>query len=106
MQGKQHTSQRKFWEVHITISPAKIAMASSEIAWICGQCTFKNDGSKPGPCHFWQVPHPKHKGVVVSMPTPAPVLPDAAALAVASVALTKPVCICQPAGSCPLQMRR
>jgi hypothetical protein len=28
--------------VHTTLSPAKIAMASSEIAWIYGQCTFNS----------------------------------------------------------------
>ena len=79
---------------------AKIAMASSDIAWICGQCTFKNEGREPGPCHFCQAPHPKRKAVVVSMPTSAPALPNAAApLAVASASLVKPVGICQPARS-------
>ena len=85
--------------MHTKLSPAKIAMASSAIAWICGQCTFTNENSKPGPCHFCQVPHQKHRAVVVPVPTPAPALRDAAALAVASVLLAKPVCICQPARS-------
>ena len=77
-------------------------MASSDIAWICGQCTNKNEGcSEPGPCHFCQTPHPR-KAAVVSVPTyaPAPELPDAAALlAVASASSTKPACIRQPARS-------
>ena len=48
-------------------------MASSNIDWICGQCTNKNEGSSdPGPCHFCQTPHPKRKAVVVSVPTPRP----------------------------------
>ena len=48
-------------------------MASSNIDWICGQCTHKNEGSSdPGPCHFCQTPHPKRKAVVVSVPTPRP----------------------------------
>jgi len=82
---------------------ANIAMASSDIAWICGQCTNKNEGgSEPVPCHFCQTPHPKRKAAVVSGPTyaPAPGLPDAAALlAVASASPTKPACIRQPARS-------
>ena len=61
-------------------------MASSNIDWICGQCTHKNEGSsEPGPCHFCQTPHPKRKAVVVSVPTSA--LP------------AKSVCIRQPARS-------
>ena len=94
-------------------------MASSNIDWICGQCTHKNEGSsEPGPCHFCQTPHPKRKAVVVSVPTsaspaksvcirqPAPArssgsvidlsAPDAAQ-AVASTLPAKPVCIGQPA---------
>ena len=76
-------------------------MASSDIAWICGQCTNKSEGSsEPGPCHFCQTPHPQRKAVVVSVPTSAPVLPNAAVLlAVASALPTKPACICQPACS-------
>ena len=61
-------------------------MASSNIDWICGQCTHKNEGSsEPGPCHFCQTPHPKCKAVVVSVPT--------------SASPAKSVCICQPARS-------
>ncbi len=61
-------------------------MASSNIDWICGQCTHKNKGSsEPGTCHFCQTPHPKRKAVVVSVPTSA--LP------------AKSVCIQQPACS-------
>ena len=92
-------------------------MASSNIDWICGQCTHKNEGSsEPGPCHFCQTPHPKRKAVVVSVPTsvsPAKSVcirqparssgsaidlsaPDAAQ-AVAFASPTKPVCIGQPA---------
>ena len=92
-------------------------MASSNIDWICGQCTHKNEGSsEPGPCHFCQTPHPKRKAVVVSVPTSASPAksvcirqparssgsaidlsaPDAAQ-AVASASLAKPVCIGQPA---------
>ena len=91
-------------------------MASSNIDWICGQCTHKNEGSsEPGPCHFCQTPHPKRKAVVVSVPTsalPAKSVcirqparssgsaidlsaPDAAQ-AVASALPVKPVCIGQP----------
>ena len=92
-------------------------MASSNIDWICGQCTHKNEGSsEPGPCHFCQTPHPKRKAVVVSVPTSASPAksvcirqparssgsamdlsaPDAAQ-AVASTLPEKPVCIGQPA---------
>ena len=88
-----------FWgggAVHTTLSPSKTAIASSKIAWICGQCIFKHEGSKPGSCHFCQVPHQKRKAVVVPLPTPSSVLWDAAALAMASVLLAKPACICQP----------
>ncbi len=61
-------------------------MASSNIDWICGQCTHKNEGSsEPGPCHICQTPHPKRKGVVVSVPT--------------SVLPANSVCIRQPARS-------
>ncbi len=92
-------------------------MASSNIDWICGQCTHKNKGSsEPGPCHFCQTPHPKCKAVVVSVPTSASPAksvcirqlarssnfvidlsaPDAVQ-AVASALPAKPVCIGQPA---------
>jgi len=61
-------------------------MASSNIDWICGQCTHKNEGSsEPGPCHFCQTPHPKRKAVVVSVPT--------------SASPAKYLCIRQPARS-------
>ena len=61
-------------------------MASSNMDWICCQCTHKNEGSsEPGPCHFCQTPHPKRKAMVVSVPTSA--LP------------AKSVCIRQPARS-------
>jgi hypothetical protein len=61
-------------------------MASSNIDWICGKCTHKNEGSsEPGPCHFCQTPHPKRKAEVVSVPT--------------SASTAKSVCICQPARS-------
>jgi hypothetical protein len=37
-------------------------MASSNMDWICCQCTHKNEGSsEPGPCHFCQTPHPKRR---------------------------------------------
>jgi hypothetical protein len=59
-------------------------MASSNMDWICCQCTHKNEGSsEPGPCHFCQTPHPKRKAVVVSVPT--------------SASTAKSVCIRQPA---------
>jgi hypothetical protein len=59
-------------------------MASSNIDWIYGQCTHKNEGSsEPGPCHFCQTPHPKRKAVVVSVPI--------------SALAAKSVYICQPA---------
>ena len=75
-------------------------MASSNIAWICGQCTNKIEGSEPGPCHFCQAPHPKRKVLVVSVPTSAPALPNAVALlAVASPLPTKSACIHQPTRS-------
>ena len=61
-------------------------MASSNIDWICGQCTHKNEGSsEPGPCHLCQTPHPKRKVVVVSVPT--------------SASPAKSACIRQPAHS-------
>ena len=95
----------RFWEVvrftphsHHFLRP-KLPRDSSKIAWICGQCTFKNEGSEPGPCHFCQAPHRKRKAVVVPVPTPSPALRDAAALAVASVLLAKPAYIQQPARS-------
>ena len=92
-----------FWAlVRCTLHYLQSKLPWPEIAWICGQCTFKNEGSKPGPCHFCQVLHQKRKAVVVPVPTPAPALPDADALAVASVLLAKPACICQsvrPSGS-------
>jgi len=70
--------------IHSYYKKANIAMASSNIDWICGQCTHKNEGSsEPGPCHFCQTPHPKRKAVVDSVPTSA--LP------------AKSVCIRQPA---------
>ena len=73
-------------------------MASSGIDWICFQCNNKNEGSEPGPCHFCQIPHPKRKAGVVSVPTSASTLPNAAALlAVASASPPEPVCIHQPA---------
>ena len=66
---------------------ANIAMASSNIEWMCGQCTHKNEGSsEPGPCPFCQTPHPKCKAVVIS------VLPT-------SVSPAKSVCIRQPTRS-------
>ncbi len=37
--------------------------------WICSKCTFKDDGSKPGPCVICQAPHPKCRAVA-SVPTP------------------------------------
>ena len=59
-------------------------MASSNINWICGQCTHKNEGSSEhGPCHLCQTPHRKRKAV--SVPTSA--LP------------AKSACIFQPARS-------
>ena len=79
-------------------------MASSNIDWICGQCTHKNEGSsEPGPCHFCQTPHPKRKAVVVSVPTSA--LPaksvrirqPARSSGSVSALPAKPVCIGQPA---------
>jgi hypothetical protein len=92
-------------------------MSSSNIDWICGQCTHKNEGSsEPGPCHFCQTPHPKRKAVVVSVPNSAlpaksvcirqPARSSGSAIdlsapdvaqAVASASLAKPVCIGQPA---------
>ncbi len=36
-------------------------------AWICGECTFKDDGSKPWPCLMCQAPHPKCR-TVASVP--------------------------------------
>ncbi len=55
---------------------------------------------RAGPCHFCQTAHPKRKAVVVSVPTSAPALPNAATLqAFASMLPTKPACIHQPARS-------
>ena len=72
--------------LHSYHKKANIAMASSNMDWICCQCTHKNEGSsEPGPCHFCQTPHPKRKAVVVSVPT--------------SALTAKSVCICQPARS-------
>jgi hypothetical protein len=70
--------------LHSYHKKANIAMASSNMDWICCQCTHKNEGSsEPGPCHFCQTPHPKRKAVVVSVPT--------------SASTAKSVCIRQPA---------
>ena len=69
--------------LHSYHKKANIAMASSNMDWICCQCTHKNEGSsEPGPCHFCQTPHPKRKAVVVSVPT--------------SASTAKSVCIRQP----------
>ena len=79
-------------------------MASSNIYWICGQCTHKNEGSsESGPCHFCQTPHPKCKAVVVSVPTSASpaksvhIRQAARSSGSVSVLPAKPVCIGQPA---------
>ena len=79
-------------------------MASSNIDWICGQCTHKNEGSsEPGPCHFCQTPHPKRKAVVVSVPTSASpaksvrIRQPARSSGSVSALPAKPVCIGQPA---------
>ena len=69
--------------LHSYHKKANIAMASSNMDWICCQCTHKNEGSsEPWPCHFCQTPHPKRKAVVVSVPT--------------SASTAKSVCIRQP----------
>jgi hypothetical protein len=81
-------------------------MASSNIDWICGQCTHKNEGSsEPGPCHFCQTPHPKRKTVVVSVPTSALTAKSVcirqparrSSGSVSALPGAKPVCIGQPA---------
>jgi hypothetical protein len=42
-------------------------------AWICGECIFKDDGSKTGPCLMCQAPHPKRRAVAfVPAPCAAP----------------------------------
>ena len=84
-------------------------MAPSNIDWICGQCTHKNEGSSdPGPCHFCQTPHPKFKVVVVSVPTPPSSAksvcihqPSRSSGSVIDLSTlpAKPVCIGQPARS-------
>ena len=84
---------------------ANIAMASSNMDWICCQCTHKNEGSsEPGPCHFCQTPHPKRKAVVVSVPTSASTAksvcirqPARRSSGSVSALPAKPVCIGQPA---------
>ena len=42
---------------------------SNIIAWICSDCSFKNEDREHGPCLMCHVPHPKRKAVVAS-PTP------------------------------------
>ena len=44
-------------------------------AWICGECTFKDDGSKPGPCLMCQAPHPKCRALA-SVPAPCVAPPN------------------------------
>ena len=58
------------------MAPSKI------IVWICGDCSFRNEGNHPGPCLICNMPHPKRKAVV-ALAAPA------AALAVVSLALAK-----------------
>ncbi len=48
-------------------------MAQSD--WICGECTFKNDGSEPGPCLMCQAPQPK-RSAVASVPAPCAASPN------------------------------
>ncbi len=43
--------------------------------WICGECTFKNDGSEPGPCLMCQAPQPKRRAVA-SVPAPCAAPPN------------------------------
>jgi hypothetical protein len=97
--NEEQTRNDSYYHSHHKKS--NIAMASSNINWICGQCTHKNEGSsEPGPCHFCQTPHPKRKALVISVPTSAPALPNTAALLAFAAALpTKPACIRQPARS-------
>ena len=81
-------------------------MASSNMDWICCQCTHKNEGSSEpaGPCHFCQTLHPKRKAVVVSVPTSASTAksvgirqPARRSSGSVSALPAKPVCIGQPA---------
>jgi hypothetical protein len=43
--------------------------------WICDECTFKNDGSKPGLCLMCQAPQPKCRAVA-SVPAPCAAPPN------------------------------
>ena len=66
---------------------------SKIIAWICGDCFFRNEGSEPGPCIMCNAPCPKRKTVVANLSTPV------ALAAVATLAPAKFVPKCQLAGS-------
>jgi hypothetical protein len=70
---------RIFWGgTHNTTTLAKITAPSNIIAWICRECTYKNEGSKPGPYLMCQAPLTKRKAVVAaSAPVAAPVVASA-----------------------------
>jgi len=51
-----------FGEVHTTHNSHQICHGL--IAWICGECKFKNEAREPRPCLMCQAPHPKYKAVV------------------------------------------
>ena len=65
---------------------------SKIIAWICGDCSARNDGSEPGPCVLCEAPRPKLKAVVAGSSAPA------ASEVVASLAPAKFAPECRPVG--------
>ena len=43
-----------------------VKIAMHPFAWICGECTFKDDGSKPEPCLMCQAPAIGHGNPIIA----------------------------------------
>ena len=43
-----------------------VKIAMHPFAWICGECTFKDDGSKPEPCLMCQAPAIGHVNPIIA----------------------------------------